>query len=331
MASAHRVHLAGTGESFDVQADESVLAAAKRAGVRLPHSCTIGGCGSCRVKLVSGRVGYDWTPTALSAEEAAAGYALMCQARCHTDLEIELPTRRLAPASTQPALVTAVEPLGRDVVHLQLVLPELDTLEFSPGQHMDVIVPGVGRRSFSMASAPQGNAVDLHVRRIPGGRFTPSLGEAVMPGDTIEVEIPLGAFGFHAEDEREVVMVATGTGLAPLKSMLEALFDDADCPPVALYWGGRTADDLYLADEIAGWGGRLFEFRFVPVLSREASGAATGRYVQHAVLADHPDLAEHALYLCGSPAMIADAKRAFLGAGANAGRLYADGFHFQPS
>lgn len=330
-ACAHRIRVAGTDVAFEARPGETVLAAATRAGVRLPHSCTIGGCGSCRVKLASGAVDYEFAPPALSAGEAAAGFALACQARPLGDLEIEVPARTLAPPTVQPALVTALEPLGADVLHLQLVLPELDALDFVPGQHMDILVPGVGRRSFSMASAPQGNAVDFHVRRIAGGRFTTALGATVQPGDLLEVEIPLGGFAFHAEDEREVVMVATGTGLAPLKSMLESLFDHPDCPPVALYWGGRAASDLYLDAQVREWGGRLFEFRYVPVLSRAPGGAATGRYVQHAVLGDLPDLSEHSVYLCGSPAMIAGAKQAFLGAGARAERLYADGFHFQPA
>jgi CDP-4-dehydro-6-deoxyglucose reductase len=144
------------------------------------------------------------------------------------------------------------------------------------------------------------------------------------------VDIPLGTFRYHAEDWRPLVMVATGTGLAPIKSMLEALFDDPECPPVSLYWGMRTEGDLYLADEIARWGERLYEFQFVPVLSQPAAAWCGRRgHVQEAVARDLPDLSEHALYLCGSPAMVADAKRRFLACGAAPEYLYADAFTLQ--
>ena len=145
-----------------------------------------------------------------------------------------------------------------------------------------------------------------------------------------EVELPLGNFRLHAEDYRPLLMVATGTGLAPIKSMLESLMGDDDCPPVSLYWGMRTEADLYLHDEIQTWADRLYEFQYVPVLSR-ASDSWTGRrgHVQDAVLADLPDLSEHAIYLCGSPNMIADAKVAFAARGASMDHLYADSFVFQ--
>jgi CDP-4-dehydro-6-deoxyglucose reductase len=144
------------------------------------------------------------------------------------------------------------------------------------------------------------------------------------------VEIPLGSFRLHAEDYRPVVMAATGTGLAPIKSMLESLMDDADCPPVSLYWGVRTEADLYLAHEIRGWGERLYEFNFVPVLSRPGPDWQGRRgHVQDAVAQDFGDLSEHALYLCGSPAMIADAKQRFLARSASADHVYVDGFTFQ--
>ena len=115
-----------------------------------------------------------------------------------------------------------------------------------------------------------------------------------------------------------------------LKSILEALMDDPDCPPVWLYWGMRAEADLYLHDEIPKWSERLYDFHYVPVLSR-GSGSWPGRrgYVQDAVLEDHPDMSEHSIYLCGSPNMIRDAKAAFLGRNASVDHIYVDGFNFQ--
>ncbi|HET9651919.1 MAG TPA: FAD-binding oxidoreductase, partial [Usitatibacter sp.] len=269
-------------------------------------------------------------PMALSPEEAQQGYALACQARALSDLVIELPRVTFAEPSRQMALVTDVAPLCDDVMHLSLVLPDIASLAYRPGQHMNLLLPDGTHRSFSMASPPAGNAVDFHIRRIPGGRFTQRMLGDMQPGDMVEVEIPLGTFRYHEEDYREILMVATGTGISPLKCILESLMDDPDCPPVSLYWGGRTPGDLYLGEDIPAWGERLYEFRYEPVLSRADGGWAGHRgHVQDAVLRDIPDLSQHSIYLCGSPAMIHDAKQAFLARGASVDHLYADGFNFQ--
>ena len=172
--------------------------------------------------------------------------------------------------------------------------------------------------------------IDLHIRRIPGGSFTEARVAALRPGDTLDVELPHGAFFLRKEDYRPLLMVATGTGLAPIKSMLESLMDDPDCPPVSLYWGMRTEGDLYLHDAIPAWGERLYEFQYVPVLSRAGEGWDGRRgYVQHAVLDDIEDLSDYAIYLCGSPEMVTAAKSEFLAKGASANHIYSDSFLFQ--
>jgi CDP-4-dehydro-6-deoxyglucose reductase len=328
----HRVVWLETGQSFDVAAGEAVLDAALRSQIALPHECQFGGCGACRIKLVEGTVGYDEElPIGLTPEEAEAGYALACQARPASDLVISVePTVACSAPTRVIATVEEVRAMGSDVTRLRLRLPEHLDLVYQPGQYMNVQLGDGRHRSFSMASKPGGNSVDFHVRRIPGGYFTDQHLHTLCDGSSLEVELPLGNFRFHAEDYRPLVMVATGTGLAPIKSMLESLMGDDDCPPVSLYWGMRTEADLYLHDEILRWAEHLYEFQYVPVLSRAAS-SWTGRrgYVQDAVLVDLPDLSEHAIYLCGSPTMIADAKAAFTGCGASIDHIYADSFVFQ--
>jgi CDP-4-dehydro-6-deoxyglucose reductase, E3 len=326
-----RVCVLETGAEFETAGDEPLLEAAARHGIALPHECTFGGCGTCRCRLVEGRVEYegDELPLALAPEEARAGYALACQARARSDLTISVPTRGAAPApERRTAVVHSVRAWVDGIAHVELDL-EGDALQYLPGQYMNVLLDDGSHRSFSMASAPAGQRVDFHVRRISGGRFTDGALRSLAPGQHLRVEIPLGSFRFHAEDDRPLVMVATGTGIAPIKSMLEALLDDDDCPPVSLYWGMRSDRELYLANEILGWADRLYEFQFVPVLSQPAADWRGRRgYVQSAVLADWPDLSEHAVYLCGSPSMIADAKRAFVARGASLAHLYADAFSF---
>lgn len=330
----YRVVLSQTGQSFQVNDGETVLAAALRLGVPLAHECTLGGCGTCRVQLLEGSVDYQEFPLALTTGEAAQGHALVCQARARSDLVISA-APAVAPAAgprRRLAIVRELRRLSLDVTRLELALPEGEAFDYVAGQHMNVHLDDGSHRSFSMASAPGANRFDFHVRRIPGGRFTQDQLGRLAPGAVLDVELPLGNFRLHAEDYQPIVMVATGTGLAPLKGMLETLFDDDDCPPVWLYWGARSQADLYLDAQIRTWAQRLYEFRYVPVLSR-AGADWTGRrgHVQQAVLQDIPDLAGHSIYLCGSPAMIGDARESFLAHGADLRHIYSDGFSFQHS
>lgn len=329
---SHVVRVLETEDSFTVDSEESVLAAALRQGVALLHDCTEGGCGTCRVRLMEGCVGYAEYPLALTPEEEAEGFALACQARPQSDLVIST-ERPLAPCSDpgrHTATVEAVRLLGRDVVHLTLALPNADSLVYRPGQYLNVLLDDGNRRSFSMASVPNGKTVDLHIRKVGGGFFTDGHLPRLRPGDKLDVELPHGLFCCRKEDFRPLLMVATGTGLAPIKSILESLMDDPDCPPVSLYWGMRREADLYLHDEITSWGERLCDFQYVPVLSRP-SASWTGRqgYVQEVATEDIGDFSEHAIYMCGSPTMIASARKLFVANGANPGFIYADAFNFQ--
>lgn len=329
---AYRIHLIETHESFDVAADESLLEGALRANVALRHDCRLGGCGACRVKLVEGAVRYDESPLALTPEDERDGYALACQARPAGDLVISTARADEACAEPRPhtARVHEIHPLSKDVLHVKLDVAPSEGLTYRPGQYLKIFTDAGTTRSFSMASVPNDTTLELHVRQIPGGAFTEGTLSRLRPGDTLDLELPHGTFFYREQDERPLLMIATGTGLAPIKSMLESLMDHADCPPVALYWGMRQPDDLYLHDDILQWGERLYDFHYTPVLSR-AGDAWTGRrgYVHHAVLDDLQDLSEYAIYLCGSPNMIRDARKAFIERGANPAYLYADSFTFQ--
>jgi CDP-4-dehydro-6-deoxyglucose reductase len=321
-----------TCESFQVQPGETLLQGALRANIRLPHECQLGGCGTCRLKLLAGTVAYEEPPLGLEPEDESAGYALACQALPRSDLVIsKVPADEACAApATHQATVRQIRPLSHDVVYVRLEVPEAEMLDYRPGQYLKVFSEDGLARSFSMASVPGAGCVDLHIRRIPGGAFTDGTLSRLRPGDTLKVELPHGAFFYRAKDYRPLLMVATGTGLAPIKSILESLMDDPDCPPVSLYWGMRTQQDLYLHDRIPAWGERLYDFQYVPVLSRaDASWRGRRGHVQHAVAQDLPDLSEHAVYLCGSPDMIRDARRAFVERGADPAYIYADSFTFQ--
>jgi len=331
---SHRIKIPETGQSFEAEDGESLLAAALRGNIALAHDCQLGGCGTCRIKLIEGSVAYKETPFALTPEEEREGFALACQAMPTSDLSIA--AARHGPPCSEPERFTAIvknlQLSSATVFQMTLEIPEVESVVWHPGQYANILMDDGCTRSFSMASIPQQNRFDFHVRRIAGGRFTDRRVAQLRPGDTVEVELPLGSFRLHLEDYRPLLMVATGTGLAPLKAMLESLMDDPDCPPVSLYWGMQTVADLYLHNEILTWSERLCDFRYVPVLSRaDASWQGRRGYVQDAVTGDFNNLSEHSIYLCGSPRMIFDAKQAFLARAASAENLYTEGFTFQPS
>lgn len=329
---SHSVTLRGTGLAFTVEGDESMLSAALAANIHLAHDCKSGTCGTCRFRLIEGSITYHEPPMGLAPEEEAEGYALACQAHPVTDIvaEAEILPAVLSEPARHSAVVRAVEPLSPSVSRLVLELPEGASATVLPGQYVNILLGDDRKRSFSVASAPNGRTVDFHVRRIPGGVFTEGRLHALAPGETLDVELPHGSFYLRKGDFRPLLMMATGTGLAPIKSILESLHDDPDCPPVTLYWGMRNAEDLYLHDEILTWQDRLCEFRYVPVVSRPGAGwsGRTG-HVQDAAAEDIEDFSEYAIYLCGSPEMVRAAKGAFVGRGASPNHIYSDSFFFQ--
>ena len=326
---SYRIAIPAAQAEFSAEPGETLLAAAQRANVALPHDCQSGGCGTCRIRLLAGAVSYEDFPFGLTPEEEAEGYALACQGRPTDDLVIEVPdiAADLPEVRRHTATVTGVAPACDGITRLTLALPEGTPLDYRAGQYLNVLLEDEAPRSFSMATGPARGLLELHVRRLAGGLFTDHRLARLRPGDRLEVELPLGTFVYRERDYRPLLMVATGTGIAPIRSILESLMDDPDCPPVDLYWGMRSEVDLYLDAEIRSWEGRFEDFRYVPVLSRGGPSWPGRRgYVQDAVAADFDDLSEHAIYLCGSPAMIADAKAAFIGQGASAAHLYAEGF-----
>lgn len=327
----HHVTIAETGHRFAVEDDETVLTAAMRQDIVLMHDCTYGGCGTCRIKLLEGSVDYEDWPFALGEDEAAAGHALACQAQPKSDLVISAKLRPegwIAP-DLYLATVTGVDRLSHDVAHLRLSVPEAAGIAYHPGQYLNVMLDDGQPRSFSMASPPADGAFDFHIRKVPGGRFTESLFGDVAVGDELEVELPHGEFRFQSEPGRKILMVAGGTGLAPIKSILEARLAAGDLPETMLYWGVRSTRDLYLNDMLETWARTVPGLTYVPVLSiPDGDWAGRTGFVHEAVAQDFASLRDMDAYLCGPPPMIAAAREGFAARGLPADRIFADSFNF---
>ncbi|GIX23203.1 MULTISPECIES: CDP-6-deoxy-delta-3,4-glucoseen reductase [Caldimonas] len=327
-----------SGHTFTVERDEAVLAAAIRQGVGLPYGCKDGACGSCKSRLKDGRVIHGAHQLkALSPAEEEAGYILTCCATPQTDLVIE--SREVVgagqfPIKKMPCRVSRIDKPAPDVAVLKLQLPANDRLQYHAGQYVEFILRDGSRRSYSMANAPHTQetqpGIELHIRHMPGGKFTDHVFGAMKEKDILRMEGPFGSFFLREDSDKPIVLLASGTGFAPIKAILEHMEHKALARPTVLYWGCRRRADLYLDDWAQAAAARLPWLRYVPVLSEPtAEDAWSGRtgFVHQAVMADWPDLSGHQVYACGAPVMVESARRDFVAhCGLPEDEFYADAF-----
>lgn len=315
---AFQITMLPSQHSFTAEAEETVLDAALRQGVMLPYGCRDGACGACRGKVVSGEIEHGEAPShVLSAADRSAGIALLCCASARSDLSIEareLPVQARA-VKTLPARVQRLTRVSSDVMLIELKLPASEHLQFLAGQYIEILLKDGRRRAFSLANAPHDDAcLQLHVRHLPGGLFTDHVFNTMKERDILRFNGPHGSFFVRDDSPKPMLLVAGGTGFAPIKAIVEHAIAEGSTRPMAVYWGGRTRADLYLLPLAEKWA--LAGIRFVPVLSEPAaSDHWTGRrgLAHAAALADYPDLSSHQAYVCGSPAMVDAARRDFVG------------------
>lgn len=312
----HQITIRNSGHRITAEPGESILQAALREGLILPYGCRDGACGSCKGKLVEGSVDYGkYANRALSDSERKLGFTLFCQARPLSDVVIEAREVRKAgdiQIRTLPCRVQKMERPIDDVIILYLRLPTNERLQFLAGQYMDVMLKDGTRRSFSMANAPHDDELlQLHVRHVPGGTFTDHVFGKMKERDILRFEAPLGTFFLREDSVKPVIFVATGTGFAPIKAIIESALAKGIARPMTLYWGGRRPDDLYMRHLPDKWALEHHEFKFIPVISDalpEDRWSGRSGLVHHAVMQDFPDLSNHQVYVCGVPVMV-DAAR----------------------
>lgn len=328
------VTLQGSGKQFAVAEDESVLGAARRAGLALPYSCLSGVCGSCKATLVSGDCHYPHNPpSALNAAEVAHRQVLLCQAVPRSDLVVA--AREVASVAAMPKRVLTLKliekhRLAPDVMRLRLMPAHGESLNRLPGQYLDVLLPDGKRRAFSIANAPHtGREIELHVRHVAGGDFTRHVFADLEPGAVLRVEGPLGTFVPREDSERPLLFVAGGTGFAPVKALIEHFLHLGTRRTMTLYWGARNTQELYLRNLPEIWTTVAPSLRFVPVISEDGHATRHG-FVHEAVLEDHPDLSAFDVYMSGPPALIDAGRRAFVVAGLPEDRLFYDSFDYAP-
>jgi len=332
---SYKVTIQPSGHEFELAENELVLDGALRNGIMFPFSCRGGSCGTCFGKVLAGEINFPkGLPLGLMESDRAQGQALFCCAVAKTDLTIdvrEVRSRAEIRTKTLPAQVKSLRKLAPDVMEVKLALPASESLAYRAGQYIDFLLRNRKRRAFSIANAPaEDGFLELHIRLVPGGEFTAMVFNKFQIKSLVRIEAPLGDFYVREESNRPLLMIAGGTGFAPIKAMIQQLRAEQDTRPIHLYWGVRTLADLYHRELAESWvtqGG----FSFIPVLSQardEENWQGRNGYVHKAVTADFPDLSGFDVYMAGPPQMIVAARTEFMNQGLPREQLFSDAFEY---
>ena len=334
-ASVFHITIEPSGREFDVPAGETILATGIAQGINLPYGCKDGACGSCKCKKISGTVRHGAHQSkALSDAEEAQGFVLTCCASPESDVVLESRQVTLEGAfaiKKMPVRVSSLEKVSADVIVLKLQMPANDVFAYHAGQYIEFLLRDGVRRSYSMASAPHliGQGLELHIRHMPGGKFTNHVFGTMKERDILRIEGPYGSFYLREDSNKPVVLLASGTGFAPVKAIIEHLQFKGITRAVTLYWGGRRPADLYMDEWVKTKLTEMPNLRYVPVVSdaqpQDHWHGRTG-FVHRAVLQDLPDLSDHQVYACGAPIVVDSARADYLAAGLPEDEFYADAF-----
>ena len=318
-----------SGRTFTVETGEAILPAAIRQGIGMPYGCKDGACGSCKCRKLEGTVVHGvHQAKALSAQEEADGYILTCCGVPQSDVVIEskqVTDESAFPIRKMPSRVLSMEKRSHDVVVLRMQLPANDTMRYHAGQYVEFILRDGARRSYSMANAPHtlmqntggttsGPVIELHIRHMAGGKFTDHVFTAMKEKEILRVEGPYGSFYLREDSDKPMVLLASGTGFAPIKAVIEHIQFKGSQRPVTLYWGGRRPADLYLDDWVQAKLAEMPNLKYVPVISDALpEDNWTGRtgFVHRAVIEDFPDLSGHQVYACGAPIVVDSARKQY--------------------
>jgi CDP-4-dehydro-6-deoxyglucose reductase len=312
--------------SFDVIRDEAILSAAIRAGIGLPYGCRDGACGSCKCRLLEGRVIHGAHQLkALSVEEEEQGLILACCAAPQTNCVVQARTSIISgdyAPQKMPVRVASLTKVAPDVMVMKLQLPANGSFKYRAGQYIEFIQRDGSRRSYSMANAPElmgePPMVELHLRHMPGGKFTDHVFGAMKEKEILRAEGPLGGFYLREGSNKPIVLLASGTGFAPIKALIEQMRAQPHPRQAVLYWGCRSKVDLYMHDWAVQAAADLPWLTYIPVLSEaKPEDGWTGPnhrsgLVHRVVMTDLPDLSGHEVYACGAPIMVESAHKDFV-------------------
>ncbi|MDB5712890.1 MAG: CDP-6-deoxy-L-threo-D-glycero-4-hexulose-3-dehydrase reductase [Sphingomonadales bacterium] len=317
------------GRTFAADATTSILDAARGHGITLEYSCHTGRCGTCKASVIEGETFVlRAEQESLSAAESARGVILTCCRAAVGDVILDIePLDRLAgfEIKTIPSRIVSIDRLAPDIIKLVLKTPPNSPMRFLPGQYVDVIVKDV-RRSYSLANAPRADGLlELIIKRYRTGVLSAHWFERAKAGDLLRIEGPFGTFFLREKPPTNILFLATGTGIAPVKAILEELATDPDRAAqhrLNVFWGNREADSFCWDPAVLG-----LDVGFHHLLSGDAPDWRGRRgYVQAAAIHHGFDPEDTVVYACGSNAMITSARKEFFGLGLPARRFFSDAF-----
>lgn len=333
---SYKVSLKPSDHSFVVEENEYILDAALRQGIAFPYQCKTGSCATCLGKVVSGEVHYpDGLPLTVMEHEHQQGKAVFCVSVAQSDLVLEvneINSSSDVQVKMLPARVNSLRLLADDVMEMTLKLPAAEKMNFYAGQYIEFIMRDRSRRAFSIANSPTNDeCLELHLRNVPEGVFTNHVFNSMKEKAMVRIEGPFGQFYIRNTSNRPLVLMAGGTGFAPIKSMLEKLIEEGDTRPINLYWGARAKSDLYRNDLAEQWAQQYAHINYIPVLSEaKASDNWNGRtgFVHEAVIEDIANITDFDVYMAGPPIMINSAKTALSDKGLPVDQLFSDSFEY---
>jgi CDP-4-dehydro-6-deoxyglucose reductase len=334
---SYSVRIESTDHNFKVDEGETILDAAIRQSINLPYGCRGGACGACKGEILEGTVSYhNGLPRGLSEEDHNKGFALFCMAEPTSDVVIkskEISNSKEIDVKILPCRVHEKIQLSHDVVLIKLLLPKTERLQFFAGQYINFLLKDGKHRSFSLANAPHDDEfIELHIRHIPNGKFTGEVFDEMKEKDMMRIEGPFGNFYLREESERPIILMAGGTGFAPLKGMIEHALKIGLERPIHLYWGAGAKEDLYMDELAQSWTKQNPLIRYTPVLSDpKEEDNWTGRtgFVHSAIMEDYPDLSQYEIYGSGSPVMVYAGRDEFVKNNLNLEHYFSDAFEYQ--
>ena len=317
-----------SGMSFPQLEQDTILNAAEKSGIALAYSCRRGRCSACKCKIIRGDTVPLVDEVGLTQKEKDSGWILSCARSATSNLEIEIDDLGdviLPKPALFPCRVNSIDKVSEHVIRVGLRLPPASRFDILPGQYVDIIGPLGVRRSYSVANYVTDNILEFHVGEVEEGCLSDYWFQKAKTNDLLRLNGPLGTFFLRSIKDRNVVFLATGTGIAPIKAMIESikLLAPENRPnSLAIFWGGRTLDDLYF-DPSA----KYQLLRYVPVLSRsDADWEGQKGYVQNVFLNENPELSNYVVYACGSDKMIRSSCEILLKSGLPEKNFFSDAF-----
>jgi len=325
--------------AFVANDGETILDAALRDNRIFPYGCRNGVCSACKCDLISGEVDYgEYEDFALSDAEKEAGKMLICQAVPLSDIVFvgdEIKTGASVQIKMLPCRVKRLARLADDVIALFLALPKNQEFNFITGQYIDIVLRDGQRRSFSISNLPKNvkqDGIELHIRLVSDGYFTPRVFSSMKEKDLLRFEGPFGTYFLQSEPQTPIIMIAGGTGFAPIKGLIEQSMIENPDQSIHFFWGARDQQDLYMDELARQWEIENPNFTYTPVLSecKTASWSGATGWVHEVVSATYENFENHDIYASGPPIMVDAVRDSLSQKGMKSDRFFFDSFDFAP-